>query len=254
MIVDKNKPIDQGGSTEDPEISVTVTDNREMTVAEAVAGNALEDVFLAVSKIIKEIKLDPDDPNSPPLFKTVKWNTGQLNRVRNSKQNSEYALAFPACFLHFINVYWNLGFNRVNQAYADLRICYVLNRLNNNDDEFQTEGARVFKQILEAINDNMSSLTPLVTRFQLSYWDQVESFEKGLQQYWITYQVRFNDYTSYRYKTYKPVYLAAPPFTNFSDMDEEKNTDNKPDVIRPIEDAAYIVYTVPPKKDSEAKS
>lgn len=242
MIVKKPKPIKEQPETP---VQVTINDDRYQTEQELIAGNALEDLFWAVANIIKAIPQNPDDPNSPPLFKTVKWNTGQLNRVRNSKHNEEYAMAFPACLIHYINVYWNLGFNKIGQAYAQMRICYVLNRLNNTDDEFQTEGVRVFKRIIEAINDNLDTkISPLTTRFQLSYWDQVESFEKGVQQYWITYEVRCNDYTTYRYKNYRPAYLVAPPFTNFGDMDKENNTDDKTNVIRPIDEAANVTKSV----------
>lgn len=237
MIVDKNI-IRQ--DTEAP-VKVSVSDDRYQTEEEVIAGNALADIYRAVAGIIKGIKQDPDDPDSPPLFRTVKWNIGQLNRLRGSRSNDEYALALPACFIHFINVYWNLGFNKVGQAYADMRICYALNRLNTGDDEFQTEGVEVFKRIIEALNDNMDAkLMPLTTRFQLSYWDQIESFDKGIQQYWITYEVRCNDYSTYRYKNYKRAYLVAPPFTNFSDMDKDKNVDNRKDVVRPIEEAASV--------------
>ncbi len=244
MIVDKKKQ-DQLPAPIEPEVNVTVVDDRYQTEQELIAGNALEDLYLAVSKVIKDLKVNPDDPNSKPLFRTVKWNMGQLNRIRNSKHNEEYAMALPLCLIHFINVYWNLGFNKIGQAYAQMRICYVLNRLNTNDDEYQTEGTRVLKQIIEALNDNMTNISPLITRFQLSYWDQVESFDRGVQQFWITYEVRFNDYTTYRYKKYTPVYLVAPPFTNFSDMDKEHNTDNKENVVRPIEDAAIFTKEVP---------
>lgn len=241
MIVPKDK-------NKDPEIvvpdfDITITDGVYKTEEEVIAGNPLEDLYNAVAKVIKGLRVDPKNPESPVLFPTVKWNMGQLNRVRNSKHNEEYALAFPACFIHFINVYWNLGMNRIGQAYAQLRICYVLNRLNMLDDEYQAEGSRVFKRIIEALNDDITIPT-LTTRFQLSYWDQVESFDHGVQQFWITYEVRMNDYSSYRYKKYKPAYLVAPPFTNFTDMDADKNIDGKENVNRPMEEAGEIVDSV----------
>lgn len=243
MIVEKHKPIPIDPIV--PPVDITISDDRYQTEQEVIAGNALEDLYWAVANIIKDIPQDPDKPDGPKLFKTVKWNMGQLNRVRNSKHNEEYAMAFPACFIHFINVYWNLGFNKVGQAYADMRICYVLNRLNTNDEEFQTEGVRVFKRIIEAIDDNLNlKIAPLTTRFQLSYWDQVESFDRGVQQFWITYEVRCNDYSTYRYKKYRPVYLVAPPFTNFSDMETDHNVDNKENVLRPLEEAAHITTQI----------
>lgn len=246
MIVPKQKPIDETPKEEvGVKVNLELGPNKYQTEQEVIAGNALEDLYHAVASIIKDIPQNPDKPDGPKLFKTVKWNMGQLNRLRNSKHNEEYAMAFPICLLHFINVYWNLGFNKIGQAYAQMRICFVLNRLNTNDDEYQTEGVRVFKRIIEAINDNMADkITPLTTRFQLSYFDQVESFDKGVQQYWITYEVRCNDYSTYRYKNYIPAYLVAPPFTNFDDMDKDKNTDDKTKVDRPIEDAVDLVDKV----------
>lgn len=244
MIIDKPKaPQEQ---PKEPIIDVSIVDERYKTEEEVIAGNPLEDLYYAVSDIIKGIKEDPDDPNSKPLFKTVKWNMGQLNRLRHTKNNTEYAMAFPLCLIHFINVYWNLGYNKVGQAYGEMRICYVLNRLNTLDDQYQTEGVRVAKRIIEAINDNLDiKLAPLTSRFQLSYWDQVESFEKGVQQFWLTYEVRCNDYSSYRRKKYKPVYLVAPPFTNFSDMSDEHNVDKRENVNRPIEEAVKVTKQIP---------
>lgn len=250
MIVEKPKQTEV--KPEEIPVEVVVSDDRYMVEQEVIAGNALEDLYLAVAEVLKEMKEDPDNPDSPALFKTVKWNMGQLNRVRGSKLNTEYALAFPACFIHYVNVRWNLGMNKVGQAYAEMRICYVLNRLNTNDDPYQTEGVRVFKRIIETLDDNLADkIGKLTTRFQLSYWDQVESFEKGLQQFWITYEVRCNDYSTFRYKKYKPAYLVAPPFTNFDDMDKDKNTDNKENVIRPIEDAVLITKDFTSPSDQE---
>ena len=72
MIVDKKKQ-DQLPAPIEPEVNVTVVDDRYQTEQELIAGNALEDLYLAVSKVIKDLKVNPDDPNSKPLFRTVKW-------------------------------------------------------------------------------------------------------------------------------------------------------------------------------------
>lgn len=187
--------------------------------------NPMTEIFNATRDILKGIKRD----NGQPLFRTIKLNYGQLSRIKHDKHNYEGALAFPAAFIHMINVRWLVQTSRIGEGRAELRICYVLNRLNNNDDEYQTEGFEVFKRINEAINARKHEFPAFTERLQLTYWDQVENFDDGLQQYWITYEVWFKDYTSYQYKDYVDRYIVVPPFTNHSDQVPENNKDNHDD-------------------------
>ena len=199
-------------------------------------GNPMCDIFYAMRSILQNIPLDPKKPDGPPLFRTIKLNYGQLTRIKHDKHNYEYALAFPAAFIHLINVRWLVQTARIGEARADLRICYVLNRLNNGDDEYQTEGFEVFQRINQAINEHKADFPAFTERLQLTYWDQVENFDEGLQQYWITYEVWFKDYTSYQYKDYVDRYIVIPPFTNHSDQLPENNQDSHDDHDTPTYD------------------
>lgn len=222
MIVDKNnKPTKPA---EPKEILVEPVETNEMQ--EVIETNAMVEAYKAVRKILESIKKDPQDPNSPPLFKTIKLDNGQLNRIKNNSHNMEYGVAFPAVFIHFINIYYNVGTSMIAEGKGTMRIHYVLNRLNNSDDEVECEGMEVYKRIVTAIEEQKANFPALVSRFQLAYWDQPLTFDDALQPYWIDYQIWFQDYTAYAYKNYKDVYVTVPPFTQPSDQNEIANPDN----------------------------
>ena len=174
MIVDKYKPLDP---EEENAIKQTVTDSTVSQEQELYATNALCEVFNAVKNILGDLKLNDQDPNSPPLFRTIKLNNGQLSRLKNNKWNKEYAIAFPAVFLHFIDVRYLVQQSRVGEGRATMRIQYVLNRLNNSDTDFELEGYALFQKINAAIQDRKKEFPALTERFQLTYFDQPESFD-----------------------------------------------------------------------------
>lgn len=236
MIVDKYKPLEQ----EDVQaIQQTVNDSPISQEQELYTTNALCEVYRAVKNILGDLKLNENDPDSPPLFRTIKLNNGQLSRLKNNKWNKEYAIAFPAVFLHFINVYYLVQQSRIGEGRATMRIQYVLNRLNNSDTDHELEGYELFQRINAAIQDRKHEFPALTERFQLTYFDQPESFDDGLQPFWIDYEVWFSEYSSYRYKNYVDRYIVAPPFTNHSDQNQECNTDGHDNHKSPtIEDAA----------------
>lgn len=226
MIIEKHKP--QLHEVEQKEDTIVKPVSKE---EEMVKTNAIAEAYKVVRKILESIPSDLDDPNSPPLFKTIKMDNGQLNRVKLDKWNQEYGIAFPAVFIHFIDVYYNQGAARISEGKGVMRIHYVLNRLNNSDDgeDGELEGLMVYQRIVAAIESNKTQFPALVSRFQLQYWDQPLSFDDGLQPYWIDYQIWFSDYTAYRYKDYVDAYIVQPPFTNHSDQNEIANPDNLPD-------------------------
>ncbi len=208
-------------------------------IQEAVETNAMVEAYKAVRKILSDIKKDPSDPDSPSLFKTIKLDNGQLTRIKHNEYNKEYGIVFPAVFIHFINIYYNVGTSKIAEGRGTMRIHYVLNRLNNSDDEVECEGLEVHKRIIDALEAKKSEFPALVQRFQLAYWDQPLSFDDAVQPYWIDYQIWFQDFTNYVYKNYKDVYVTVPPFTQPSDQNEVANPDKLPNYDEPkFEDVA----------------
>lgn len=193
-------------------------------------------IYNAVRDILKGIPSDPNDPNSAPLFKSIKMNFGQRNRIKHDKHNFSTALAFPAAFINFINVRWLVQTSRIGEGRAEMRICYILNRLNNDDDDVQTEGYDVFQRIHDAMIAKRGTIPS--DRCQLTYWDQVENFDDGMQTFWITYEVWFRDYSTYRYRDYVQRYVTIPPHTNRSDLKPENNPEGLPNHAGPSYDEA----------------
>ena len=241
MIVDKNsKPI----QPVEPEVPVVPVPDEVDPIKEAVATNAMVGAYKAVRKILESIKKDPNDPDSPPLFKTIKLDNGQVNRIKRNEYNKEYGVVFPAVFIHYIGIYYNVGASKIAEGRGTMRIHYVLNRLNNSDDEVECEGLEVYKRIIAAIEEQKGNFPALVQRFQLAYWDQPLTFDDALQPYWIDYQIWFQDYTAYEFKNYKDVYVTVPPFTQPSDQNEIANPDNMPNHETPkFEDIAGFYDT-----------
>lgn len=203
-------------------VSKNKTQNTDPVVQETVATqvNPLTAAYNAVREILLTIKEDENDPNSRPYFKTIKLDNGQLARVKGSKRNLEYPIVFPAVFIHFIDVNYNVGQSNIAEGKGSMRIHYVLNRLNNSDDVFEAEPLEMFSRINTAIQDQKGKYTALSRRFQLKYWDQPLSFDDGLQPCWIEYDIWFNDYTAYTQRNYVERYIVAPPFTDHSDQVE----------------------------------
>lgn len=248
MIIDKKK------QEEVQEQIVDIVNNDEeqstidlqhLTEKEAAKVNALSEVYLALRSILEDIHVNPEDDESPLLFHTIKLDNGQLTRIKTDEFNKEGAIGFPACFVHYINMNWLVGQSNVNAGRCTVRIHYVLNNLNNGDDDVELSGFRAFELINSSINSNKDKFPALVNKFQLAYWDMPESFDDGVQPYWIDYEVAFNDYTSYRYKDYVERYIVVPPFTNHSDQLPENNQDGHENHTDPtIEDTAKIDSTL----------
>ena len=229
MIVDKNKQTVEV-PVEDVETNESVIVDE---IQEAVETNVMIEAYKAVRKILESIKEDPNDPDSPSFFKTIKLDNGQLTRIKHNEYNREYGLVFPAVFIHYINIYYNVGTSKIAEGKGTMRIHYVLNRLNNSDDEAECEGMAIYQRIVAAIEEQKANFPVLVQRFQLEYWEQPLSFDDALQPYWIDYQIWFQDYTAYAYKNYVDAYVTVPPFTQPSDQNEIANPDNMPNHENP---------------------
>ncbi len=232
MIVDKKKPSVQ---REQPPVETGNT-GKVVTLEEAYKINALTEAYRAVRKILLDIKLNENDENSPPLFRTVKLDTGQLARLKNNKHNKQYALACPAVLIHYVDLYYNVGTSRIAEGKGVMRLHYILNTLNNEDDVVEEQGFEIFNRINAAIQERKADFPALVTRFQLAYWDMPKTFDDGLQPFWIDYTIWFNDYSGYRYKDYKECHIVMPPYTNHSDQLPENNDNNHDDHDSPTYD------------------
>lgn len=221
----------------------------EGTEVVATQMNPLTAAYNAVREILMTIREDENDPDSPPYFKTIKFDNGQLARVKGSKRNLEYPIVFPAVFIHFIDVNYNVGQSNIAEGKGSMRIHYVLNRLNNSDDVVETEVLEMFSRINGAIQEQKGKYPALSKRFQLAYWDQPLSFDDGLQPCWIEYDIWFNDYTAYTQRDYVERYIVVPPFTDHSDQLEEHRNGHE-DHNEPLyEDLPGFVY---PKADVNA--
>lgn len=233
MFVDKNKNnIQQAPNPELPELKPVVAVDEEFSV------NPISSMYKAVKDVLSQLTVDENDPSSPPLFKTIKMDNGQLARIKKKYTNEEYGIAFPAVFIHFIDVHYLVSQSRIGEGRGTMRIHYVLNRLNNSDEEAELEGFDVFRRINAALQDNRGNYPALSERFQLEYFEQPLSFDDGLQPYWIDYGIFFSDYTAYNRRNYVERYVVVPPFTNHSDQKPESNTDNHEDHAADIEEAA----------------
>ena len=91
MIVDKYKT-DLPDSLKDTLAKDTspLPDDDDTTLEE-VDNNPLEDVYLAVKRVLESLHTDPNDNNSPKLFQTVKIDNGQFERIVRTRGNTEYA-------------------------------------------------------------------------------------------------------------------------------------------------------------------
>lgn len=203
MIVDKNKDTKKEDTSN--QYSVEVTDN------------PLIEIYKAVKRTLGKLHLYPDDLNSELLFRTIRVNGGQFERIVRDKGNIEDAIDFPACFVNFTDVRFLTSQQRIGEGRATMRIRYILNNLNNQDESMETEGWRIFQNINDAIQDAKDTESALNERCNLAFYDMPESLDNGLQAYWIDYSVVFNLTSSYKYRNWKDVYFICPPFTNFSD-------------------------------------
>ena len=236
MIVDKKTLLEQD---EVSALNAQAESSGTVTMDVTYDTNPLVEVFKSIKTILSGILKDPDDAASGPLFKTIKVDNGQIERIKNNKLNEEYGWAFPAVFVHFIDVRYLVSQERIGEGRCVARIHFILNRLNNSDDEYELEGYQIFQRVNVALQTNKSKFNALTERFQLQYFDQPLSFDDALQPYWIDYEVWFKDYTAYRKKDYVLVYMVVPPFTNHSDQEESSNVNKHKDHPTPtIEDAA----------------
>lgn len=222
MIIDK--------SNLNPKTVVDTSTDSTIDVKEKVEDNPIVNVYEAVKRILSKLKVDPDDPSSEKLFRAIMVDTDQFERIVRGKENLEYAISFPAVFIRFVNVRFLVQQQRIGEGRATMRIRFILNNLNNQDEDMETKGFEIFQRINDAIQDGKSTEEALNERCNLTYFDMPEAMNNGLQPYWIDYEIWFRTSSSFQYRNYVEKYIVMAPFTNHSDApehDTEKHGDHK---------------------------
>lgn len=216
---------------------------------EQVAENPFVNMYEAVKRAILTLRERPADPQSGPLFRTIMIDTGQFSRIVRD-QNLEMEIAFPAIFIHFVNVRYLVQQQRIGEGRATMRIRFILNALNNSDPERECEPFRVFQRLNVAIQDAKNYEPALNERCNLLYFDMPQTVNM-LQAYWIDYEVWFRESSAWKYRDWVKRYLVMPPFTQHSDAPEhdtashgfhaepsyDKATDFEPSVETPDDPA-----------------
>jgi len=177
--------------------------------------NPFVEMYAAVKRALLTIRENEYDPQSDPYFKTIAIDNGQFQRIIRD-ENMEGEIAFPAIFVHFINVRYLVQQQRIGQGRATMRIRFILNTLNNQDPDKECETFLVFQRINVAIQDAKSYEPALNERCNLMYYDMPLTTNM-LQAYWIDYEVWFREASAWKYRDWEVRYLVIPPFTNHSD-------------------------------------
>mgnify|MGYP000181884137 CR=1 FL=1 len=192
---------------------------------EEVLENPIVNVYGAVKRAIQTLRENPDDPLSPPLFKTIAIDNGQFARIVRS-ENLEYEVAFPAIFIHFINVRYLVQQQRVGEGRATMRIRFILNTLNNSDPERECDAFWIFQRLNVAIQDAKDYEPALNERCNLTYFDMPQTTNM-LQAYWLDYEVWFRESSAFKYRNWIKRYLVMPPFTDHTDAPEHDTDGHK---------------------------
>jgi hypothetical protein len=200
----------------------------EVSIPELEVQNPFVEMYNAVKRTLLTIREIPDNPLSPPFFKTVAIDTGQFARLVRS-ENTEFETEFPAIFIHFINVRYLVQQQRIGEGRATMRIRFILNTLNNQDAERELDPFWVFQSINVAIQNAKNTEPALNERCNLTYFD-MPTTTNMLQAYWIDYEVWFRESSAWKYKDWIQRYLVMPPFTDHTDAperDEEGHGEHK---------------------------
>lgn len=191
---------------------------KDILVPEQVPENPFVNMYEAVRRTLLALRENPDNPSSPPYFKTIRMDNGQYERIIRD-DNMEYEVAFPAVFVHFTNVRYLVQQQRIGEGRATMRIRFILNNLNNGDDGMECEPFRVFQRINIAIQDAKNTEPALNERCNLLYFD-MPTTTNMLQAYWVDYEVWFRESSAWKYRKWVERYLVMPPFTDHDDAPE----------------------------------
>ena len=222
-----------------PQHQHPVVEDTRIVVPEAVSENPLVNMYQAVKRAILTLREDPNNPLSPPFFKTISIDNGQFSRIIRD-HNREVVVAFPAVFIHFVNVRYLVQQQRIGEGRATLRVRFILNNLNNGDADMECEPFVVFQRINKAIQDAKNHEPAINERCNLTYFDMPVTTNM-LQAYWIDYEVWFRESSAWRYRDWVERYLVIPPFTNHGDAPAH-DTESHGDHIAPTYEEVSEVH------------
>lgn len=205
MIKDKKQP-----TLVQPEKTIP-----KATIPEEVRKNPFVEMYQAVKRTLLTLREETGNPLSPPYFKTIAIDNGQYIRIIRDT-NMEMEVAFPAIFIHFVNVRYLVQQQHLGEGRATMRIRFVLNNLNSSDPDKECEPFEVFQRINVAIQDAKSKEPALNERCNLTYFDMPVTTNQ-LQAYWVDYEVWFREASAWKYREWLERYLVIPPFTNHAD-------------------------------------
>lgn len=208
-------------STAKDEVQETPT-----TVTEQVESGGPVDVIHSIMAILREVTWQYGVKDSPKVFKTVQYDDGQYERIIRKTGNLEEGIAFPAAFVHFIDVNWLVSAQRFKEGRAQLRIRFVLNRLDTHNSEHDTDVYYVAERIHQTITELKSNYPCLSKRCNLTYVDPMESFDNSLQPCWMTYEIWFDTVSIWVTRNKVMRRIVTPPFTNHSDQDQSDPENN----------------------------
>lgn len=226
MIIDKkNKTVISNNSKSAN--AKTETTGEVVEKPEQIEANGAIEVIHSVMAILREVTWEYGVDDSPKIFKTVQYDDGQYNRIiRKTGGNLEEGIAFPAAFVHLIDVNWNVTAQRFNEGMATLRIRFVLNRLDTHNAKHDTDVYYVAERVHQTITELKGNYDCLSERCVLQYVDPMESFDNSLQPCWMTYDIRFRTTSIWISRKKVKRRIVQPPFTNHADQDQSDPANN----------------------------
>lgn len=189
----------------------------------------MKELFLEIKRILSEIEVEDGKGGFKRVFPTIQLNTGQFDRIINQLENTNSLVIFPAIFIHFVNVSYLVSQNRIGEGRGTMRIQFILNNINSDDPDKETEIFDYFGMINTAIQDAKDSSLVLQERCSLQYFDMPQTSNQ-CQACWIDYDVHFTDSRAYQYRNYIERKITTPMFTNRSDVEGETRPDIEFDV------------------------
>lgn len=181
----------------------------------------MKELYNKIKAALLEL-VDPFD-QSLQMFRSVKVDTGQFERIINNVENSELPYNFPAVFIHFVNVYYLVSQQNISEGKGTMRVRFILNRLNNDEDEFETEIFDYAGYVNAAIQDAKQKYG--IEKCNLEYFDMPTAPSRGLQACWLDYTVSFIDDSGDKYRDWLDKTITTPMFTNRSDVAGETRPD-----------------------------